>query len=233
MPDHPKLNMRQLQTAVFPDLLISIAGPVLIYHFVAPYLSATDALLLAGLLPLIRIGIGLLRRHRLNLISVFALLTIALKILFALVFKDARLVLVSDSLITAVYGLLLLASLFTASPLLMRLAEGIFATASSVQNAQLIQRWQEPAMRRFFTIITTVWGVGMFVECAVSVMLAWTLPIELFLLISPIVHYGFLLLLLLWAFLFRWLSRSRKRTIRENMQNPPADEPASFQSHRS
>jgi len=58
MSDHPKLNASQIRAAVLPDLIISIVGPVLIYRFAAPNMPATDALLLAGVLPLIRIGIS-------------------------------------------------------------------------------------------------------------------------------------------------------------------------------
>jgi hypothetical protein len=165
LADHPKLNMNQIRMAVLPDLLICLVGPVLIYRLAAPHMPVNDALLLAGALPLLRIADGLIRRHRLNLIGVFSLLTVVLKILLALVLKDARVMLISGSLITAIYGILLLASLLTASPLLMRLAESVLATTPSVQNAQLIQRWQKPGMRRFFTIITAVWSVGLLLEC--------------------------------------------------------------------
>jgi hypothetical protein len=188
MSDHPKLNVKQLRTAVLPDLLISLVGPVLIYRLAAPYLPANDALLLADALPVLRIADGLIRRHRLNLIGVFSLLTVALKILLALVLRDARVILISDSLITATFGILLLVSLLTASPLLMRLAESVLATTLSARNVQLIQRWREPDMHRFFTIITAVWGIGLLLECGVQVMLVLTLTTQQVLLLSPIVR---------------------------------------------
>src|SRR5579875_2035125 len=102
-PDTGKIRTGLLSGAL-PDIIYSVIGPLLIYRLVSPYLPDTYALLLAGVLPLIRIGIGLLRHRGLNLPGIFSLLTIALKIFIALVFRDSRLILVSDSLITGVIG---------------------------------------------------------------------------------------------------------------------------------
>ncbi|GHO85699.1 VC0807 family protein [Dictyobacter formicarum] len=192
MSSRPEINMNQIRAAVVPDLIISIVGPVLIYQLAAPHMPTTYALLLASGLPIIRIGYSLVRRHRLNLIGIFSLIAITLKILIALVLKDARLVLVSDSLITAVYGVLMLASLLTGSPLIMRLIGSVLANAAPAQSQQLMQRWQESGTRSFFTVITAVVGIGLLLECAVRVLLALTVSIEQFLVISPLVRYGFL-----------------------------------------
>jgi intracellular septation protein A len=233
MSGHPKLNINQIRMAVIPDLLISLVGPVLIYRVAAPHMPTNDALLLAGVLPLLRIAYGFIRHHRLNLIGAFSLLTVALKILLALVLKDTRLILVGDSLITAVFGIALLASLLTASPFLIRLVESVLATTSSEKTPQLIQRWQQPDMRRFFTIITVVWGIGLLLECGIQVLLVFTLTVEQVLLLSPIVRYGVWAILFLWAVLFRWMSRSRKHPTRESIPSGPADEPPYVQSYHS
>jgi hypothetical protein len=224
MSSYPKLNLSQIRAAVLPDFIISIVGPVLIYRLAAPYMPATYALLLASVLPIIRIGISLVRYHRLNLIGVFSLLTIALKILIALVLKDARLVLVSDSLITAVYGVLMLASLLTASPLIMRLIESVLANTAPAQSQQLILRWHEPNSRLFFTVITAVWGIGLLLECVARVALALTVSVEQFLVISPIVRYGFLGGLLLWAILFARIHNRKQQKQRERVTKPNAHE---------
>ncbi len=61
MSSRPEVRWSQLRTAMLPDLLISLVGPVLIYRVAVSSLPATEALLLAGVLPLIRVGIGLIR----------------------------------------------------------------------------------------------------------------------------------------------------------------------------
>jgi len=171
-----------------------------------------------------------MRRHRLNLIGVFSGLTITLKILIALLLKDARLVLVSDSLITAIYGILLLVSFLTDVPLLMRFIESTLGNAPSAQSQPFLQRWRETGAGSLLTIITAIWGLGLLLECGVQVILAFTLTVEQFLVIHPIVHYSFLGVLLLWAFLFARIRRSRKHKVREGAPNEPANEPTYAQS---
>ncbi len=92
-PDTGKIRTGLLSGAL-PDIIYSVIGPLLIYRLVSPYLPDTYALLLAGVLPLIRTrvrflirirGIGLLRHRGLNLPGIFSLLTITLKIFIALV----------------------------------------------------------------------------------------------------------------------------------------------------
>ncbi len=218
MSDDFRSNMSKLRMALLPDLIYSIAGPFLIYRLVVSYVPVTTALLLAGVLPFIRIGIGLLRRHRLNLLSAFSLLTIALKIFSALVFKDSRLVLVGDSLITGVFGALMLASLVTRTPLALRLLRSILANASSAQSQQLTWHRQEGDTRSFFTIVTVVVGSGLLLEFAVRLFLAFTLPVEQFLVISPIVRYGFLGLILLCLLLS---VRQRRRRQKQKLERSP------------
>jgi len=210
--------------AMLPDLLISLVGPVLIYRVAVSSLPATEALLLAGVLPLIRVGIGLIRSHRLNLIGVLSLLTVALKTLLALVLKDTRLILVSDSLITAVYGVLLLASLRTSSPLLMRLIESVLVNTPSTQSQLVQQRASQPGTRSVLTIVTAVWGIGLLLECGVQILLALTLTVEQVLLISHIVRYGVLAILLLWAILFARRRRSRRSSTPERASSILEDE---------
>jgi hypothetical protein len=205
-------DMSRLRAALLPDLIIAVVGPLLIYRWAAPYLPATEALLLSGILPIVRVVWGLVQRHRLNVIGAAALLTIAVKVLVVLLFTDARLVLVSDSLITAVYGILMLASLLTDTPLIVRVIESLLAGANAVQYQSLLARWQQPAARAAFRVITAVWGAGLLLECGVRVILALNVSIEQFLVLSPIVRYGFLGALALWTFLYMRVRRGRQRT---------------------
>ncbi|HEY7417620.1 MAG TPA: VC0807 family protein [Ktedonobacteraceae bacterium] len=209
-PDIGKIRTGLL-SGVLPDIIYSVVGPLLVYRLLSPHLPDSYALLLASALPLFRIGSGLLRHRGLNLLSIFSLLTIALKIFIALVFQDSRLILVSDSLITGVIGFLMLISLFSAKPLLLRIIESVLVNAPSAQNQQVMKRLQETSVRSRFTLITVVWGIGLLLECGARLTLALTLSTGQFLMISPIVHYGLLGVLVIWLFLFISLQRRRQR----------------------
>jgi hypothetical protein len=222
--DNLRSNLSRLRVTLLPDLIYSIGGPFLIYRLVVPYVPVTTALLLAGVPPLIRIGIGLVHRRRLNLLGGFSLLTVALKIFSALLLKDSRLVLVGDSLITGVYGVLMLTSLLFRKPLVLRLLRSMLANASSAQSQQLTQPWQEENTRSFFMVITAVVGLSLLLEFVMRLLLVFTLPVEQFLLISSIVRYGILGLMLLCLFLFIRLCRSRQEQMLERSPQQQAQE---------
>jgi len=69
-------------------------------------------------------------------LGLFALVGIAAKVVSALLFHDPHLVLISDSLLTGVYGLLLLGSVLIGKPLTVVLVANMYAT-SPEQRAQM------------------------------------------------------------------------------------------------
>jgi hypothetical protein len=236
MPDQPMPDLSEsrlqpatlqgLKASFVPDLLISIVGPLLIYQLLSPHLPAIDALLLAGVLPAARTVIGLVRHRRLNPFGVLALLTIALEIFSGLLLKNARLLLLSDSLPMGCLGLLALASLLTQKPLITRLAEYLLAGAPPEQREQIEKRRQSAGMRSFSRLLTAIWGGGLFLELAIRAVLVSTLTPSQVLLISPVLRYGFLGGLLLLTLLLGRIRRgTRQRTLLEEVPEQQAQRP--------
>jgi intracellular septation protein A len=201
---------RRILTAFLPDLFYALIGPLLIYRLASPHMSATAALLLAGIPPLARVLMRLLRYRRFNPLSILSLLTIALKILIALISRDPRLLLLSGSLITGVHGVIFLASLFTTRPLLLWIVESVVAKVPTDPDQQLLRRWLESVPRSSFAVITAVWGVALLLDAVLNALLASTLAIEQFMLISPIARYSLLGGTVLGTLLVVWIRRSRK-----------------------
>ena len=216
---YPAPSLSQIRTSVLPDLLISIVGPILVYRWAVQHLPATQALVLAGVLPLIRVGYSVIRYHRINLIGVFSLLTVALKIFLLVILNDTRLALVSDSFINGLYGVILLATLRMSPPLLFRIVESISPNTLAAARQQLSRRASQPGARTVLTVISAVWGVGLLLECGVQVILALSLSVQQVLLVSPIVRYATWAALLLWAISFARQRRGDQPTAAENVAN--------------
>jgi uncharacterized membrane protein len=122
------------------------------------------------------------------------------------------LLLISDSLITGVNGIILLVSLLLGKPLLLLIARNMLANTPSPQSEQQTQQWQETQYRSFFTLLTAVVGMGLLIEFVTRLILVYTLSTAQFLLVSPIVHYGLLGGLLLWIVLFVRRRRQSQQT---------------------
>ena len=216
MSDRPTPDFRQLRTRLLPELIFVVVFPYLIFRLASPSLPATYALLLAGIPPALRLALGLARQKRINLLGMFSLLAIGITLFSGLVLKDARLQLASGSLVTGVYGVLMLASLLTPRPLILRLVESTLAGSDPAQRERFRSRLQQRSgLRSFFVFITALWGGGLLLELGIRLILIYTLTTEQFLAVSSLLRYGFLGVLLLLTLLFANMQRRRQRQASE------------------
>jgi hypothetical protein len=156
----------------------------------------------------------------LSVLGVFALVGIAAKVVSALLFHDARLVLISDSLLTGVYGLLLLGSVLIGKPVTVVLATNMYAT-SPEQRAQMKQRLQASGAHRQVLILTAMWGIGLLLLLAISVLLTYTLPIATVVLVRPVIDYGVIAALVAGTVAYSSVVlrlRQRRQNARERQQ---------------
>ena len=217
-------NARWLRAALLPELIYVAVLPYVIYRLASPHMPAAYALLLAGIPPAVRTLLGLAHHGRINLFGVFSLLAIAIKIISGLVLQDTRLILISSSLVTGAYGVIMLASLLSPTPLILKFIMNARAGSDPTQWELLTKRWQEAGSRSIFALITAIWGVGLLIELLVRITLVFTLTVDQFLAIGPIVQYSFLGVMLLATLLFLRIRRSRKRKLLEQLSQQPMQE---------
>jgi len=189
--NQPALSRRAIRTRLLLTLIYAALVPYLIYRVATSryHLSAVNALLLAALSPAVGSLIEFVRKRQLSVLGLFALVGIAAKVVSALLFHDPHLVLISDSLLTGVYGLLLLGSVLIGKPLTVVLVANMYAT-SPEQRAQMKQRLQASGTHRHVLVLTAMWGLGLLLLLAISVLLTYTLPIATVVLIRPVIDYG-------------------------------------------
>ena len=75
--------------------------------------------------------------------------------------------------------------------------------------------------RRTMTIMTLVWGFGLLADVAVSVVLVFALRIRDYLIVNPILVYGTLGSLSLWAFLYGRRAKRRGEARRAALEAAP------------
>jgi intracellular septation protein A len=203
----PRMILRRL----LPTLIYAALVPYLIYRVGSEHyhLSAVNALLLAAISPVVGSLIEFVRKRQLSVLGLFALLGIAAKVVSALLFHDARLVLISDSLLTGVYGLLLLGSVLIGKPIVVLLVTSMYAK-SPEQRAQMKQSLQASGVHRHLLVLTTMWGMGLLLMLAVSVLLTYTLPVASVVLIRPVIDYGIIAALIAGTMAYGYVVRVRK-----------------------
>jgi hypothetical protein len=174
-----------------PNLIVAGVFPVVGYALLRPHV-ASDATALAIVLifPVAEVIVERLRRGRFEPIGIIALIGITLGIIGAVAFNgDATLLKVRESIITGIFGVICLASLFGRRPAMFYMGR-MFATGGDAQRmAEFNEVWDLPTVPRRFRLVTAVWGVGLVGEAAFRTVLALSIPTESFLVISQIVNW--------------------------------------------
>lgn len=201
------------------DLAVNILLPWWIYRHWSPSVGDTRALIFAALPSLLWSGVEWLWHRRLDALSLVSLLGIALSLLALLLGGSPRLLLVRESLITGVLGLLALTSLLARRPVLYHLAEATLRREGGDALARFQQRQAHPAVQQALRTMTLVWGGGMLLEAVLRSSLAWTLPIAHYLAVSPFILYGSFALLGVWTARFR-------RQLKQRLEQQAAQEVA-------
>jgi hypothetical protein len=191
-----------------PNITINAVCPYVIYSLASPHMSLIYALLLSAIPPLISSLIGIVRQRRINLVGAMVLLGLAIGTASALLFKEPRLLLISGSLVTGVYGVVMLVSLLFPRPLIFTLMVDVLAS-STAQRQDFAQRWQQsPQFRQTMNTFTIVWGISLVGEFVMRVIFAYILPVAQFLLLVPLLQQIVLGLTIAWSF---WYNNKRRK----------------------
>jgi Protein of unknown function (DUF3159) len=189
-------------------LLINAIGPYVVYLVCKPYTGSLVALALSAVPPTVESLWSVVQRRRLDIVSALVLGGIVLSLVLVALGGSERVLLLRESLVTSLIGLVLAASVVLARPLLFYLFRQLRAGSDAAAVARWDERWErEPALRRTMRILTLVWGLGLVVEMAVRTAMVFDMEIADFLLISPFVQYGLTGLLAAWTV---WFMRGRR-----------------------
>lgn len=199
---------RMVRHAVSPTVLLNIAAPFASYEVLTRAgFSELTALAVGSLFPLAGIALAALRSRRLEWIGIASLAGIMVGLLGGLLLHSAEFLLVKDSIITGGIGLVFLASLLAARPLVFVLGRQISGTDPVAMQRQ----WNSDAgFRRSCRQMTTVWGVALIGEAGLRIGLSVLIPPATLLLLSPVLAAAVFAPLALWTLRRR---AARQRTV--------------------
>jgi hypothetical protein len=107
-----------------------------------------------------------------------------------LVGGSPRLILVRESALSGVFGVLMLLSLFWPQPLVYYLARHFVAPSASAGWHTFQCTATAPRVRSFLRLLTVIWGLVTVLDAGLNVYLALHLPVGTFLAITPLARYG-------------------------------------------
>lgn len=190
------------------EILVNVVLPYLIYVKAQAGIGRVHALMASSLPPIAWAAIQLVRKRRVDALSLLVISGIALSLIGFLGGGSVRFLQLREHLVSGVIGLVFLGSAAIQRPLIYEVARATVGRKSPAEAERFEQLRDKPQFRHVMMLMTLVWGFGLLVQTGVACLLIFEMPIREFLIVGPIVGYVFVGTLILWTF---WYARQRKR----------------------
>jgi uncharacterized membrane protein len=154
-------------------ILLDVAPPLIAYYGLrAAGASEYVALLSATVLSGVRVVYGVVKSRRLDSFAAYLLLTFGLSLAVGLATTDPKLILVGNTFVNGLGGLIFLGSCFVGTPLTQVVGDR-FQTSDSDEPDQARRR------RSIHVQLSAMWGIGLLIEVAVRLVVIAKYPVDL------------------------------------------------------
>jgi len=193
-------TMRDMLRGLAPSILVNGVLTLVAYQvLVGRHVLSVRALILTALIPAAWTVGSVARTRRVDALGALSLIFIALGIVASLISGNGRFILIKNSFITGLFGLVFLGSFLLPRPLMFYFGRQFATGGDSHRIARWEGLWQYASFRHGNRVMTAVWGSGFVLEAAARVALVFVLPVAAFLVVSPLMAYAVLCGLIFWT----------------------------------
>ena len=176
-----------------PSLVWGAALPIGIYFLVRSHVHTdAQALIVAGSFSVAWIGIQFVRQRRVDFVGAIVLSGFAVGVISStLLGGNAYVLKVRDAAFTAIFGIVCVVTLYTHDrPAFFYVSRYLSAGKDPYKVSAFDRLHEHPSGRHTFRVLSVVWGIGLFVEASLRMLLADILPTSRFLAVSPFITGG-------------------------------------------
>ena len=178
-------NMSTRSYIIF-TLVINGLIPWGVYVWLSPYVGGLTALSIATLIPLVDNIFHFAKHRTLDVFGGLMLITFILSFVMIWLGGSEKMLLLRESMITGVVGIVFLSSLLAGKPLIYYIASRF----AHISNAE--QKWQDSYFRKVMRNMTVIWGVLLVLEACTKIVMVYELSVGEVLALSSIVSYSFI-----------------------------------------
>jgi uncharacterized membrane protein len=158
---------------LFQTILLDVAPPLVAYYGLrAAGASEYAALLSATVLSGLRVVYGVVKSHRLDPFAGYLLLTFGLSLAVGLSTTDPKMILVGNTFVNGLGGLIFLGSCFVGTPLTQVVGERFGKPDDEEEPADARRR------RRVHIQLSAMWGIGLLVEVAIRLVVIANMSVD-------------------------------------------------------
>lgn len=201
---------------------INVLAPLAIYSYLRNPYGDVNALLASMAAPLAWSAFEFVRRRRIDGLSLLVLTGIVLSLLAFIGGGSVRFLQLRENLVNAIIGAIFLVSAAIRKPLIYQLALAGARRKSAAGAAEIERLRDNVHFRRTMMLMTIVWGTGLVAETAFACVLVFSMSIQAYLVVSPILAYGTIGALGLWT---AWYGNRQRRRSTAAVRSDVAAEP--------
>jgi hypothetical protein len=169
-PVKPATSMRP----VLQTVLLDVAPPLIAYYGLrAAGASEYAALLSATVLSGLRVVYGVVKSRTLDPFAAYLLLTFGLSLAVGFSTTDPKLILVGNTFVNGLGGLIFLGSCFVGTPLTQVVGQRFRKPEDAAPTIDEATR-----MRRTHILLSAMWGIGLLVEVAIRLVVIANLSVD-------------------------------------------------------
>jgi uncharacterized membrane protein len=202
-------SKRKVIQTIILSLVINGAFPVVVYNLLVDYYSSFVSLLIATLIPLGDNLYHIVKYRKADAFGLFMLTGFGLSLLAFVLGGNERLILLRESMVTGLLGMIFIGSLFFAKPLIYHFAIRFSASDATEKRSQFEKNWELPFFRLVLRIMTAIWGIALLGEAIVKVILVYELSISAFLAVSQVIFYAVIGAAILFTIMYRRYAKTR------------------------
>lgn len=184
---------------MLPTLLLNAVAPFAINMVAQHYMPAVEALLLASSVPALFTVGNLIWKKHIDIVGSLVVVGLLLSAIFALLFQSPQLLLLQSSMVSGLFGIGMLVSLFFSRPALFYIVRSVVAQNDPQRAASFDADWEFPQFRKFYRTLTIVWGCATVAQVLLHTVLVFTLPISLMLMLGPILNFAVIMPIAHWS----------------------------------
>jgi hypothetical protein len=174
-PSHRPANMRrQLLT-----LGLDLGAPIVLYYGLsAAGVSNLVALGVGAAVPGIGSAVKIVRERTLDQLAVIVMTTMLASIGVSFLTGDTRFILAKDGWMTGIWGVWFLVTARSRRPAAFIFTRPLLEGRRAFTDESWDSLWdRSPTFRRVWRVSTSMWGLGLMVDAAIRVAMAYTLPV--------------------------------------------------------
>lgn len=207
---------KKLIQSIVLSIVINGVIPVIFYNLLLDYYTSFVALLIATFIPLADNLFHLVKYRKADAFGLFMLTGFVLSLLAFVLGGNERLILLRESMVTGLLGLIFIASLFFAKPLIYHFAIRFSASEATEKKGQFEKNWEHPYFRLVLRIMTAIWGIALLGEAIAKIILVYELSVSAFLAVSQLIFYGVISATILFTIVYRRYAKTRLDLLTNN-----------------